>query len=812
MAVRPTVLSVKHELIPQSLRTVNRWLVWKLVEKGPGKKWAKVPCDLKGRPTDQTSSKSWLLYQDALSAYGLGSFDGIGFVFDGSDGIHGIDIDDCVDGLGGLNDAARELLERTEGYAETSPSGTGIKLFTRSNIVASAVKKPVEIYRDGRYFTVTGHALNGHADLPDSIQDVGWFVDKHIGVGVGVGVGVGAGSHKDFDALALYKPPLNDWDLDRVESELLQYIKADSVETYEGWVKVGMILHHQGSGDGAWMELWDKISRDTASYDRVELIAKWGSFSKQRTKGSGALTLASLIKEVGEAKTEENRVAIDSYKDKILAVTNTDELKEKVCVDIQADRGIDRFNRDVLAQIVKTRFKALGVSVGIAEVKRLLKPKSDGHSPGWLEDWVYVTHEDKFFNAITKRKVSERGFNAMYNREVGGMDSDTKASAMAMDLWCVDTPDKIIYLPSAGEFFDLNGMPCVNGYDPGSPPDIVAVYTKADLAAIEIVKAHLELILTEPEGVGVMLAWIAHNVQFPGKKIRWAPLIKGIEGDGKTVIGKLLSSVMGMVNVGNVSIAVLSTAFTSWADGRCVNILEEIRMVGHNRYDILNMIKPYITNDAITVHPKGVNEYVAPNTVNYIAFTNHQDALPLEETDRRWWVQFTPFTGQEQLKAAAGPEYFVRLHGAIEGHSGALRKWLLEYQIPDSFEPNGQAPKSSAKDSMISLNTSNTEDLIKELIERGSPGVCSNVISTSHLGKAMSFEEGFDDDEIPKTSALTKILMKLGFTKMKKPIKWQGNTARIWILGVKFGKLSETECNEKIREILDQTLMDPLLD
>ena len=794
MTDKPKALAVAFDAIPTSLKAIPRWVLWKYVKDGKG--WKKLPCQVTGKPASSTDPKTWSTYDDVADELLMGNYDGIGIAIDGSDDFHGFDIDDCVVD-GELNDVAKELLEHVDGYAEVSPSGTGIKLFTRSNLAISGAKKPVEVYREGRYFAVTGHRINGHDDLPTQLQDVGWFVEKHLG----------RQATEKLDALALYKPPLVDWDLERVRAEIAPYIK--DVDSYEGWLKVGMVLHHQGQAGLEWMDLWDEISRQSEHYDREEIVAKWDSFSEQRDRGQGALTLASLIKAVGEVKAEERKQRFDEYKQQIAEVVGIESLRDEVCLAIQKDFDLDRLSRDVLAQLLKAKFKELGFPVGLPDVKRLIKPKAKEGVPQWLEDWAYITHEDKFFNVSTKRKVTVSGFNAMYNREVGGMDTETKAAVIALDLYGIPTPDKIIYLPNAPELFDLNGVPCANGYDPESPPSIPAVMGRGDLDAVELVKQHLVMILTEPNAVDTMIAWMAHNVQRPGVKIRWAPLIKGIEGDGKTVLGKIMSYVMGHVNVGTVSPTVLATQFTGWADGRCVNVLEEIRMVGHNRHDILNMVKPYITNDVVTIHPKGVNEYTAPNTVNYIAFTNHSDALPLEETDRRWWVQFTPFVDQAQLAEKAGPEYFKRLHNAIEKHAGGLRRWLMEYEIPTWFEANGQAPKSAAKSQMVSLNTSDAELAIRELIAEGAPGVCSDVVSTVHLTTALSL---VDDVEVPRTSSLAKMLMKLGFSKVPSRVKWEGRPLWLWVKGTKWAKLGEADLNAAIRKKLDSTLRDELLE
>ena len=795
-STQPASLPVRYENIPTSLQAIDRWVLWRYLRDGD--QWKKVPLQVNGRPARSNDPATWTTFGQAIDAYLFGEFDGIGIVIDGSGDFQGIDLDDCL-ANGQLNDLAQDVLSRIDGYAEISPSGTGIKIFTRSNLSVSGKRGSVEAYKDGRYFTVTGHAVNGHAQLPDQVQDVGWFVDRFFGQQQPQG--------GTLDALALYKPPLPDWDIDRVRSEIVPHV--GSLESYDQWLQVGMALHHQGQGDPAWMALWDELSQGTSSYDRRELVEKWRSFSEQRGSGSGAITLASLIKRAVEARTEERRSRFEQYQQQITDAADLETLQGTVCAEIQSDHDLDKFSRDVLAQLLRSRFKALGFPIALPDVKRLVRPKMATGMPEWLSDWVYVTHEDRFFNVATKRRVSTQGFNAMFNREVGGLDNDVKAASVALDVFKIACPDKVIYLPAAPDHFDLNGMPCVNGYDQNSPPDIPAALGQADLVAIDLIKAHLALILEDDQAVQIMLAWMAHNVQHPGQKIRWSPLVKGIEGDGKTVLGKIVAGAMGIVNVGIVSPAVLQSPFTGWAEGRCVNILEEIRMVGHNRYDVLNALKPYITNDQITVHPKGVNEYLAPNTTNYIAFTNHKDALPLEDTDRRWWVQFTPFETQADLKAATGPDYFNRLHSAIEGHAGAIRRWLMEYQIPAWFDPNGQAPASSSKLKMVALNMTDDEVVIRELIESGAPGVHRDVICTSSLTTALSL---MDDVEVPRTQALAKVMTKLGFERMGWQISWHHKSRRIWLRHHKCRGLNRDQVSAWVREQLDSTLRDTLLD
>jgi P4 family phage/plasmid primase-like protien len=92
------------------------------------------------------------------------------------------------------------------------------------------------------------------------------------------------------DAFGDYVAPLEDWDINRVETELLSQLSPDC--GYAEWLKVGAILHHQFGGDVEALECWDRWSEKGADYTDsgdYSCTAKWRTF-----KGSGA-TLRSLI-------------------------------------------------------------------------------------------------------------------------------------------------------------------------------------------------------------------------------------------------------------------------------------------------------------------------------------------------------------------------------------------------------------------------------------------------------------------------------------------------------------------------------------
>jgi putative DNA primase/helicase len=386
--MKPTALPVQLDGIPTELKTIDRWVMWQLVQRKG--RWTKMPLTVDGRAASSTDPNTWTTYDEVCDALIMGEgFDGIGLVL-GAD-VQGIDLDDCRDpASGGLSDLATEVLDRVDGYAEVSPSGTGIKIFAKTNIDGSRTKKElgVELYKDGRYFTVTGHQINGHANMSDETQDLGWFVERVWGESLAGGAGGGALADAGEMALALYKPQLEDWELDRVMTEVLPHLDPDG--GYEDWLKVGAALHHQGGGDPEWLDAWDNWSAMSGKWVEGVCADKWGSFSEQRGVGRGAVTLASLLKKTKEkreaaARSERDQLMADLLA-RVDAVTDARDLQEKIAAAIAHNADYSDVERAQFAQAIQLRARGLGVKLEIATVRGWLRPRVKASFPHLNDD------------------------------------------------------------------------------------------------------------------------------------------------------------------------------------------------------------------------------------------------------------------------------------------------------------------------------------------------------------------------------------------------------------------------------------------
>ena len=364
---RPEVLALSLDNIPQDLQALDRWVLWKNVQRSKpngDKVWAKMPLSAKGGAGSSTDAATWVSFGAAVDEYLLGDYDGIGIVLGGT--LHGIDLDDCRDPVtGSLSELAQETLDRVEGYAEVSPSGTGLKIFTQTNLDGSRTKKEagVELYKDGRYFTVTGHAINGHASMPLLPQDLGWMVEKVWGEAISADAGE--------DAFANLKSALDGWELDRVVDEVLVHLDPDV--GYGDWLKVGAALHHQSGGDPEWLDAWDNWSAASGKWVEGYCAEKWESFSQQRSTGRGAVTLASLLhitKDKREvAKLDKRDEAMKRVMDMVETCADVRQLQEKVAAGIAHTAEVSDVEREQIAVAIQSKAKDLGTKLPLSTIR-----------------------------------------------------------------------------------------------------------------------------------------------------------------------------------------------------------------------------------------------------------------------------------------------------------------------------------------------------------------------------------------------------------------------------------------------------------
>lgn len=475
-----------------------------------------------------------------------------------------------------------------------------------------------------------------------------------------------------------------------------------------------------------------------------------------------------------------------------------------------------------LESAVNKRLDMFDAKLPVAKLRALLNPprvaapdgEGDGMSitrPEWAGNYVYLRQADAFFSIPEALPVSRAALGATHDRDMpikgDGPDRHSAAAYMLQHWGCPIVHDTM-YRPGAPAITEHDGLKWANLYNESTHPATTEAYTPEGLRGIEMFTRLLWLQCGQRERVYMtLLAWMAHNVQRPGHKIRWVPLLKGAQGDGKSTIAEVLQAVMGWRNVKTVGPAIVANSggFTDWAHGSAVVALEEIYIAGRERHKIANAIKEFISNNVVSINPKGDKPKKVLNTCNQIAFTNHADGVPIDdaEGDRRWFVVFTPFSNRAQVYQALGVtearHFFDPMYASLRGHAGEWRKWLLEMPIPDWFDVDGAAQITEEKRTMSSAGVDDVEMLARDLIAEGGHGVTKLVISSasfSNLMRTRSFADGVD---VPKGQSLHHMFLRLGYLRVEKSLKWDGRAHRVWVAA------GVDTSPDNLRKILDES-------
>ena len=202
---RPEPLPVVLDQIPNALKYLNQWVLWrydwKEGTKGKPGKWDKPPYQPNGKHASSTATHTWSSFKTVEDVY-KGSlnlpvddshhYDGVGFVPHtvGKADLQLVfgDLDKCRDKeTGAISSEAMEDLQSINSYCEPSPSGTGLRFvaygappFPQGQEGRKSGNR--ELYQGGHYLTITGQRL---PDFPATIEkrheELNAFYAKHFG-------------------------------------------------------------------------------------------------------------------------------------------------------------------------------------------------------------------------------------------------------------------------------------------------------------------------------------------------------------------------------------------------------------------------------------------------------------------------------------------------------------------------------------------------------------------------------------------------------------------------------------------------------
>lgn len=579
-----------------------------------------------------------------------------------------------------------------------------------------------------------------------------------------------------------------------IARQAIKHIDPDV--TYPEWLEIAAALRHQfplRQAEPAFnlFNEWSSLGKKYVG--EHDCRAKWDSL-RPNPSNRVPVTIRTLLTRATNAGWNGGKVRDACFKSTQKWITDEARKTEELM-----DQGVSRIvttplltlaeEEALLNQLCDQLRRNHQTKVSVATMRkemRLLRVKLNDKAgkdkpvvvPPWAKGMCYITAMNRFFRNQTCERYTPDELDHAYGRKLLPTQDQLAQAAMSgkvlspakplerprdylLNMVKIPVVYDSVYDPRfpSDTFLELDGRACVNLYTPCYPEPSMDEAPHAS----GIFMQHINNLIAEPEYRQIVLDYMAYIVQFPGRKIRWALLVQGVEGCGKTFIAQALAAVLGKPHVRVVDSSALNSTWNEWAYGAQVIVLEEIRVTGHSRHDAMNALKPLITNDDINLNQRHRDSRQVNNTSNYIAFTNHHDPIIVTAGDRRYFVVKSAMQSKLQV-LALGQTYFRRLFGMLETHAAGLRHFLENWPISAEFDADGHAPRTRYLGQLLEDTTGDFEIKVRDAIEDGvHPLINKQLVSATALTAYLETTATGNGYKAPAAPHLAHILREQGY-------------------------------------------------
>ena len=204
--------------------------------------------------------------------------------------------------------------------------------------------------------------------------------------------------------------------------------------------------------------------------------------------------------------------------------------------------------------------------------------------------------------------------------------------------------------------------------------------------------------------------WIAYIFQ-TRKKAKTAWVFGGVPGTGKGLFySKVLRPLFGPEHVPMRALQSIEEHFNLYMRNAIFLIVDEFHMASSSigTMKIADKLKNQITEDTVTIRAMRTNQIEIPNYTNFIFLTNRNDAIKIENGDRRYNIP----PRQEQKLEEAHPEILRNLP-EIEAELPAFAGFLATFQVDERMVHT--CIDNHAKDQMRHVSMSIMEEFAEAL-------------------------------------------------------------------------------------------------
>jgi hypothetical protein len=195
------------------------------------------------------------------------------------------------------------------------------------------------------------------------------------------------------------------------------------------------------------------------------------------------------------------------------------------------------------------------------------------------------------------------------------------------------------------------------------------------------------------------------------------------QGVGKNLLFECVAAIIGPAHATLIGQAELASSFNGWASRKILVIGDEVS--NSDRRQDTDKLKGLVTGTTIYINEKYQPAREVPNLLNFIFLSNHNDALFLDDQDRRYFVW--EITADRLSEADAGRFIEWRDGGGL-----AALHYFLKHRDISNFNPKAPAPMTDAKQQMVQDNRSDLESWMAELMGSNVAGQLGRELATGN--------------------------------------------------------------------------------
>lgn len=698
--------------LPEALKALasyRQFILWTTVDRDG--KLIKLPVNyLTAEVTDAHTPEAWTDAETAVNAARLfGDNYGVGFVFTKDDPFYFVDIDKCANHAGGWSDNANAVMSYfPEAAVEVSQSGTGLHIFgmytTMPDHACKNIPLGLEFYTEGRFVALTGTNIIGNA-ATNGDQYLQAFINN-------------------------YMPPRI---TETPETWTTKPLEGCTPLDDEKLIKKALASKSAAGAFGVratFRNLWER-DVETLSAVYAPDASDAGEFDESNADMALAQHLAFWTGKNCEA-VERLMWLSGLVRDKWTSHKNYIRNTIMRSVSLQPNEATYKGNPPKVSLEKAAPVIRESVEPGLLTGFRYLAgPQQVEHFKGC----VYVQDIHKVFTPRGAFLKSDQ-FNATYGGYVFALDDTNRKETKKA--WEAFTESQVVEYKQAettcfnpqlptGAFTTYDDKIAVNIYVPTNTPRAEGDPTRF--------LNHLAKVLPDEHDRAILLAYMAACIQHKGIKFQWAPLLQGMEGNGKTLFTRCVAFAIGERFTHMPPAEQLAEKYNDWLYGTLFIGVEDIYVPDH-KLNVIEVLKPMITNDRHAIRAMGVSQVMRSICCNFMFNSNHKDAVRKTRRDRRFCIFYTAQQNDGDIERDdMDGDYFPNMYEWLRGGGYAIvANYLETYQIPDELNPATtchRAPPTSSTDEVIEASLGGIEQEIVEAIEQGRPGFAGGWISST---------------------------------------------------------------------------------